>query len=577
MIRPVIAVLFIMIFFIMPTETEARQADPVHPIRQVMEIPDVGRICTLDPTDRNAHFTIQPDSELQYRLKASAGASFEVEYRLADSACGDSDWPEEAYEAFEYAMDIWAAHLSSPIPIIIDANWSGLDENTLGSAGSVLGVQLSNPGEQDAWKPDTWYTTAQASALLGEDVLTMVGGTHDIRININCSFSDWYFGIDGNPPAGKIDFVTVVLHEIGHGIGFSGTLSALPGEEEDEFLDIAGWGLRFEEEGTAYPYIYDRFALDGDGNSIIDNSVYENPSEELYRAITGRNGGINFDGEDALSSVDGMGMDQVLLYTPRDFRQGSSYSHLDQMAFTDTPNALMRPFVDRAMAVHSPGPLFCGMLSDMGWPLGGGCLGFLAADAIVSMDLEELDFGVTNVNQTEDRILTIRNEESASEPLIGNLTLEHDDFRFLSNPSFILDPGESVSIGVRYQPNNIAMHRAEITLFHNANNRSTPIMIPISGEALAADAIVQLEQSFPNPTVGSGSSSTIPYAISEDSDVKIDLYSVDGRHVKSLVNDRQNSGRYEVNIDMHDLAGGVYLYRVMINNVVETGKLLHVR
>ncbi|MCK7534680.1 MAG: hypothetical protein MZV63_28610 [Marinilabiliales bacterium] len=32
----------------------------------------------------------------------------------------------------------------------------------------------------------------------------------------------WYFGTDGNTPELLYDFVTVVLHEIGHGLGFTG-------------------------------------------------------------------------------------------------------------------------------------------------------------------------------------------------------------------------------------------------------------------------------------------------------------------------------------------------------------------
>ena len=552
-------------------QAEAQQFDTSGMIRNVMEISDVGSVCTLDPTERNANFSILPDPELRYRMKQSASSSFRVEYNITgDNACGATSWPDEARHAFEYALDIWAAHLSSPVPIVIEAFWSELEENTLGSAGSVLGVQLTNRGE-----PDTWYTTAQASALMEQDVLAIIGGDHDIRVNINCSFNDWYFGTDGNPPFGKIDFVTVVLHEIGHGIGFSGTLSALPGEEEDEFLEIARWGLSYEE--TPYPYIYDRFAEDGNGNSIIDPSSYDNPSEGLYDALTGQKGGIFFDGEDGLSTIVGMGFHEIPLYTPREFRQGSSYSHLDQVTFTDTPNELMRPFMDRSLAVHSPGPLFCGMLSDMGWPLGGGCLGFLAVDAIVSVDAEEIDFGVTNVNETVDRILTLSNDASASETLTGTLALEHDDFRLAGNSSFSLAPGESTTIRIRYTPNNIAKHSTELSIYHNGNNLPTPLVLPVTGEALRADAIVQLDQSKPNPTIGSSGTATIPFAISEDSDVRIDLYSVDGRLVRSLVNERRNSGRYEVDVDMSGLAGGIYIYRVIINNVVESGKMMHVR
>jgi len=52
------------------------------------------------------------------------------------------------------------------------------------------------------------------------------GEEHDININMNCGFDAWYFGTDANTPAGLIDFVTVVLHEIGHGIGFIGSMNA---------------------------------------------------------------------------------------------------------------------------------------------------------------------------------------------------------------------------------------------------------------------------------------------------------------------------------------------------------------
>ena len=34
--------------------------------------------------------------------------------------------------------------------------------------------------------------------------------------------SGWYYGLDGNTPAGSINFLDVVMHEIGHGLGFQG-------------------------------------------------------------------------------------------------------------------------------------------------------------------------------------------------------------------------------------------------------------------------------------------------------------------------------------------------------------------
>src|SRR5690625_7943149 len=97
-----------------------------------------------------------------------------------------------------------------------------------------------------------------------------------------------------------------------------------------------------------------------------------------------------------------------------------------------------------------------------------------------------------------------------------------------------LSPVETNSIRIRYTPNIIAKHSTELSIVHNANNLPTPLVLPVTGEALRADAIVQLDQSKPNPTIGSSGTATIPFAISEDSDVRIDLYSVDGRLVRKI-------------------------------------------
>src|SRR3546814_10660728 len=42
-------------------------------------------------------------------------------------------------------------------------------------------------------------------------------------IDINSQFSsdfDFYYGLDGDTPAGQISFLDVVMHEVGHGLGF---------------------------------------------------------------------------------------------------------------------------------------------------------------------------------------------------------------------------------------------------------------------------------------------------------------------------------------------------------------------
>ena len=321
---------------------------------------DIRNICTYDPTDRNAHFKYAPLQTAAKQFDIPAGSEFQITYV---SNCNGQEWPDEAIQALEYAADIWAAHLSSTIPIKIEATWEDLGNNVLGSAGPTYLYFLSGEGVVE----NTLYTIAQASALTGIDLATTEAEGFDIEVNINCSFNNWYFGTDMNTPAGLIDLVTVMVHEIGHGIGFIGSVVADPTTQQ------ADWGLN---RGLP-PFIYDRFALDGHFNEIIDRDIFPSLSS-IYDAVTGQHGGVFFSGFEGEFVLDN---NRVPLYAPNPFRPGSSYSHLDQHYFTDTENALMRPQLDMASAIHSPGPVFCGMLQDMGWPLGSACEQLLFDDS----------------------------------------------------------------------------------------------------------------------------------------------------------------------------------------------------
>jgi len=50
----------------------------------------------------------------------------------------------------------------------------------------------------------------------------------------------------------------------------------------------------------------------------------------------------------------------------------------------------MRPQLDFQFAVHTPGPLFCAMLNDMGWPLGSACLDLIADDSDIQRPMLSL-------------------------------------------------------------------------------------------------------------------------------------------------------------------------------------------
>lgn len=108
----------------------------------------------------------------------------------------------DAQQAFAYAVSLWEAYVSSPVPIRIHARWSQLDENVLGSAGPSSIVSFS-----DAPYPNTWYPPALEAAIRGTSPLK--SGEYDIEASFSSDIT-WYFGTDAAPPVGTYDLVTVV-------------------------------------------------------------------------------------------------------------------------------------------------------------------------------------------------------------------------------------------------------------------------------------------------------------------------------------------------------------------------------
>jgi len=257
-------------------------------------------------------------------------------------------WPANAQTAFAYAANLWGSLLSSPVPIVIDACWAtNLPSGVLGHSGVVS----YRANFQNAPQPNTWYPIALANSLYGSDIVPTQA---DIYIAYSSTF-DWYFGTDGNTPASKYDFVSVVLHEIAHGLGFSGSMWY---GNECGGSNYGCWG----DTNYGYPDAYDRFMQNGAGNSLLDTSAFPNFSPNLGSQLTSNN--LYFNGNHAKAANGGS---RPKMYAPSSWMPGSSYAHLDYDTFKNTSHRLMVYAISAGASIHYPGSITLGLLQDLGW------------------------------------------------------------------------------------------------------------------------------------------------------------------------------------------------------------------
>ena len=157
--------------------------------------------------------------------------------------------------AFQYAADIWGQTLDSPVPVVVRAQFTALGANVLGSAGALyvvkdFGAAGFYPGPQFA---ETWYGAALGDKRAGAELNP---GAQDINANFSSDFN-FYLGLDGNHGA-QVDLVTVVLHELGHGLNFQTFVNGSTGVNFAGFTDIyarhlvdATTGLHWHEMTSA--------------------------------------------------------------------------------------------------------------------------------------------------------------------------------------------------------------------------------------------------------------------------------------------------------------------------------------
>ena len=70
-----------------------------------------------------------------------------------------------------------------------------------------------------------------------------------------------------------------------------------------------------------------------------------------------------------------------------------------------------------------------------------------------------------------------------------------------------------------------------------------------------------LSQNYPNPF---NPTTTISYSLKDESEVRIKIYAITGELIKTIIEGNKSKGYNETQIDLSNMASGIYLYRLEV-------------
>lgn len=257
---------------------------------------------------------------------------------------------------FKRAAAMWGQRLVSTVTITVNASFDPLDctadSGTLGQAGSDYFYAAVNS------TPTVLYPRALRNKIKGSDV---GDGYADITAQFNSKLNNdstclggenFYYGYDHNLGNNDIaDLLGVVLHELGHGLGF---------------ISIVGSdGVGYKSSGTEYFSIFDQFIYDESSGkywkSMTDAERATSTLNNQHVVWNDAGRGARLNGTSYLTTGK-TPAGHVKLYAPTTWDDGSSISHWDSTA---TPNLLMEPVYHADTPNHTD--LTTCAMYDMGW------------------------------------------------------------------------------------------------------------------------------------------------------------------------------------------------------------------
>jgi len=294
---------------------------------------------------------------------------------------------EQRLQVFKFAAKIWGSIVNSEIEIRVEANFDPL---TCTSATAVLGAAGTAAVFRDFTRVpvrNTWYPVALANSIARKDLSSLP----DVRATFNSSLdnnnnclnnTNWYYGLDANKPAFSVDLLSVVMHEIGHGLGFQTFYNTTTGEKFSGLNDVFMLNLEDHSLGLLWSQLTDSQRL----NSSTDTADLHWIGSSVNSEISAFTSGVN--------------QGHIRQYAPDSLIAGSSVSHFDSALF---PDELMEPSINSTL--EGPG-LAVQLMQDIGWGVFQSFTPVIGAisDQSISGVSSQLEFAVRDVDTDSSRL-----------------------------------------------------------------------------------------------------------------------------------------------------------------------------
>lgn len=305
-------------------------------------------LCLLALSNQSA----QADPENPQAVDIYQNATFTIKFRTAgdpgDCPTPDNEvgplqaWPADAQAAMNHVADILDNLVNSTIPIVVDACYQADS-----SPGSLAFASATESLTQSTPSGDVGIAVALANAIDNSD---NNGARSEIFTSVNSNISWDFCTTNCTVAADKFDFVSTIVHEILHGMGFAMSFG----------VDDAN----SPTTGNYNPDITDTFVYTYDGSSTVTKIInLENNSAALLNAFLGGSGTVVFDGANTKLANDG---NPAFVYSTTTWENGSSMSHLDDNHATNL-GRMMNAATGEGPSSRVVDAITLAFLKDIGW------------------------------------------------------------------------------------------------------------------------------------------------------------------------------------------------------------------